>query len=143
MFPMIKKPHDISYGTVFCNNAIAYINWVQVVAKCGVAQYSSDAVSEPGAECAFRVSGKATLRMNGNYFHCLVHRKEDGSLWIEPVNSSVRQVVLFGPNTETARTGRCAKHGINYSEFTTVDAEMIRMAIDLRLSPKAEAVAAH
>ena len=139
MFPMVKKPYNVSYGTVCCDNAIDHINWVQVVAKCGVAQYSSRAVSEPGADCAFYVSGKATLRMNGNYFKCLAHCKEDGSLWIEPVNLVNGKIALFGPNTETARTGACAKHGINYSEFTTVDAEMITMAIGHCLSPKAEA----
>ena len=139
MFPMVKKPYDIYYSSLYCNNAIAYINYVEVVAKCGAAQYSSRAVSEPGADCAFYVCGKATCRMNGNYFKCLAHCKEDGSLWIEPVNLVNGKISVFGPNTETARTGVCAKHGINYSEFTTVDAEMITMAIGHCLSPKAEA----
>ena len=149
MFPMVKKPYDIVANAVYCDNVIRYAKVVSMVAEFDNHTYcsASDVVTKPGAKCAFYVVG---VLMNSKLFRCLVHRDDDGLLCVEPANVTVKQaridqlrvtlgahvvfVKRFDPRSATIRTGRCANHGINYSQFTTVDADIFRMAIEHYLS---------
>ena len=155
MFPMVEKPYDIVANAVYCDNVIRYARVVSLVAELDYLTYcsASDVVTKPGAKCAFYVVG---VLMNGKLFRCLVHRDDDGLLSVEPANVTVKQgridqlrvailapaadsnavvfVKRFDPRSATIRTGRCANHGINYSQFTTVDADIFRMAIEHYLS---------
>ena len=159
MFPMVKKPYDIVANAVYCDNMIRYAKVVSPVAEFDNHTYcsASDVVTKPGAKCAFYVVG---VLMNSKLFRCLVHRDDDGLLCVEPANVTVKQAQIdqlrvafganpfkpvthsnavvfvkrFDPRSATIRTGRCANHGINYSQCTTVDADIFRMAIEHYLS---------
>jgi hypothetical protein len=143
MFSMVKKPYVLVGGGLFVQNVIGRIIRVTLVAKSGDREYSTEAVSKPDAYCAFFIQGSAGAGTRHS-FNVIAHRTEDGLL-IEPArevggdfyeparpvgNGNSLKVVLFGVRSDAATTGNSATHGVDYSQFTTVDAELMSLAIE-------------
>lgn len=127
-------------GHLFVNDVIRKIYHVSLVGRVDRRTYSTDGAILNNADLAVLIRGRATDVMNCNHFDLLARltNESEGAddLLIEPV-SDVRHAAhtaayvakLFGPETETAKTGKCAKHGINYGSFTVRDGEYIRECI--------------
>jgi len=140
-FKAMKVSRTLIDGHLFVNDVIRKIYHASLVGRVDRRTYSSAGAILNNADLAFLIRGRATDVMNCNHFDLLarlVTNESEGAddLLIEPV-SDVRHVArtanyeakLFGPETETAKTGKCAKHGINYGSFTVRDGEYIRECI--------------
>lgn len=140
-----RVSHTLKDNSLFVNDVIRKIHLVTLVGRVDRRTYSSGGAMLNNADLAFLISGRATDVMNCNHFSLLARlvANESGvdDLLIEPVSDvlvgrsyfggkATYEAKLFGPATETAKTGKCAKHGINYGWFTVRDGEYIRECIN-------------
>lgn len=138
-FKAMKVSCTLSDGHLFVNDVIRKIYHVSLVGRVDRRTYSTDGAILNNADLAVLIRGRATDVMNCNHFDLLARLTSESEgaddLLIEPVSDvkaftqAAYVAKLFGPETETAKTGKCAKHGIDYGSFTVRDGEYIRECI--------------